>query len=200
MDPDDWFSILLGGQTSSDYAKERFRMTKEDAPGYARMRELAIVLGTWDDHDFGANDADRTFPLKDENRELFLDFIDEPEDSERRMQKHTPIHQDYFVTKGGKTVHIILLDGRYEYDREAGDRLGSDQWEWLELAFKRGKQRQVALTVIGSGTQVIPGSFQAFYCEEFRTESRMRLYKMMKENEIGEVVIISGDVHFAKVY
>ena len=56
------------------------------------------------------------------------------------------------------------------------------------------------LTIIGSGTQVIPGSFNAFYCEEFRTESRMRLYKMMKENEVGQAVIISGDVHFSQVY
>ena len=180
MDPDDWFSILLGGQTSSSYAIERFRMTKEDAPGYPRLRESSNVLGTWDDHDFGANDADRTFPLKDENREHFLDFLDEPDNSERRTQKYSPIHQDYIVTKGGKTVQIILLDGRYEYDRKTGDRLGRDQWHWLDAAFKRGKERGVSLTIIGSGTQVIPGSFQAFYCEEFRTESRLRLYSMMK--------------------
>ena len=109
-----------------DYVIERFQQTKDQAPGYAKMREEAKVIGIWDDHDFGINDGGKDFEFKDQNRELFLDFVDEPADSERRSQKGTPIHQDYFVTKNDKTVHVILLDGRYELDRETGDRLGRD--------------------------------------------------------------------------
>ena len=85
-----------------------------------------------------------------------MDFLGEPSDSERRVQQGTPIHQDYFVTKGDLTVQLILLDNRFDSDDDSilfgsGDVLGEDQWLWLDLALKRGIQRQVALTVIGTG-------------------------------------------------
>lgn len=54
----------------------------------------------WDDHDYGANDAGRDFKEKKRNRKHFLDFLDEPADSERRLQDDTPIHQDYIIKSG----------------------------------------------------------------------------------------------------
>jgi len=63
-------------------------MTKE-APGY---KDLKRVIGIWDDHDYGLNDSGIEFPNKDINRDLWLDFIDEPEHTDRRTQKGTPIH------------------------------------------------------------------------------------------------------------
>ena len=67
-------------------------MTKTQ-PGYQRLlKQTGAVIGIWDDHDFGTNDGDKHFEHKDQNRELFLDFIDEPIDSERRLQEGTPIH------------------------------------------------------------------------------------------------------------
>ena len=42
------------------------------------------------------------------------------------------------------TIHVILLDNRYENDADSiwhgsGDVLGEDQWLWFDLALKRGK-------------------------------------------------------------
>ena len=41
------------------------------------------------------------------------------------------------------TIHVILLDNRYENDNDSwygsGDVLGEDQWLWFDLALKRGK-------------------------------------------------------------
>ena len=67
-------------------------MTKEDAPGYPELLSKAKIIGVWDDHDYGQNDSGRDFEMKDQNRDLWLDFIGEPEDSERRLQRGTPIH------------------------------------------------------------------------------------------------------------
>jgi hypothetical protein len=44
-----------------------------------------------------------------------------------------------------------LLDNRFEYDRVSGDRLGEDQWAWLDLALKKSKTENADLTVIGAG-------------------------------------------------
>jgi alkaline phosphatase D len=43
------------------------------------------VIGVWDDHDYGKNDADSSFPEKQRNRHLYLDFINEPENTDRRL-------------------------------------------------------------------------------------------------------------------
>merc|ERR1719474_985919 len=47
-------------------------------PGYSRLiNSRTEIFGTWDDHDFGQNDADDRFPFKKkESQEAFLDFLD----------------------------------------------------------------------------------------------------------------------------
>jgi alkaline phosphatase D len=56
------------------------------------MKKNTKVVGVWDDHDYGKNDAGKEWAAKDIVRDIFLDFVDEPKDSERRLQKGTSIH------------------------------------------------------------------------------------------------------------
>ena len=72
------------------YAAQLAR-TKE-APGYSALEAKTHIVGVWDDNDYGANNAGKDYPRKEASRELWLDFIGEPADSERRLQKNTPIH------------------------------------------------------------------------------------------------------------
>ena len=48
----------------AEYIKERLEMTK-NASGYKELLESAKVIGVWDDHDYGVNDAGVTFAHKD---------------------------------------------------------------------------------------------------------------------------------------
>ena len=66
-------------------------MTKS-AEGYSTMASKAKIIGVWDDHDYGTNDGGRRFQFKEQNRDIWLDFIGEPSDTERRLQKGTAIH------------------------------------------------------------------------------------------------------------
>ena len=68
----------------ADYIRERFDMTKT-APGYKLLMENTQIVGVWDDHDFGTNDGGRNFEYKEQNRDLWLDFIGEPDDTQRRV-------------------------------------------------------------------------------------------------------------------
>ena len=70
--------------STADHARERFKETTE-APGYKDLKQRAKIIGVWDDHDMGKNDGGTTFEHKDRNRDIYLDFIDEPSDSERRL-------------------------------------------------------------------------------------------------------------------
>jgi len=50
------------------------------------------VIGIWDDHDYGSNNADHTLHTKYVQRQLFLDFIGEPMDTERRLNNERGLY------------------------------------------------------------------------------------------------------------
>lgn len=54
--------------------------------------------------------------------------------------------------------------------------------------------------MIGTGTQVMHGSYISTYAEDFATESRSKLYQTLKQNEVSNVFLITGDVHMAQAY
>jgi alkaline phosphatase D len=79
----------------------------------------------WDDHDYGINNGDKTFKMKGEMRDLYLDFIGESKDSERRLERDRGIYQDYLIkTPDGIKVHFIMLDVRFDYNSSSKDRIG----------------------------------------------------------------------------
>jgi alkaline phosphatase D len=45
------------------------------------------IIGTWDDHDYGLNDAGKEFSGKIFTQRLMLDFFDEAEDSPRYIHR-----------------------------------------------------------------------------------------------------------------
>lgn len=49
------------------------------------------VIGTWDDHDYGLNDAGKEFSAKVTYQRLLLDFLDEPQDSPRFGFPHSSL-------------------------------------------------------------------------------------------------------------
>lgn len=54
----------------------------------------------------------KDYKNKDVAKTLFLDFLDEPINSARRIT-HDGTYQDYYVINQNIKVHIILLDVRY---------------------------------------------------------------------------------------
>jgi alkaline phosphatase D len=61
-----------------------FQLTKT-LDDYQVLRSSTPIVGIWDDHDYGKNNEGINFEHKNTTRELWLDFIDEPLDSERRV-------------------------------------------------------------------------------------------------------------------
>jgi alkaline phosphatase D len=46
----------------------------QDKPEFQRLCAQVPILATWDDHDYGENDAGRDYPMKEESRGIFCDF------------------------------------------------------------------------------------------------------------------------------
>ena len=73
---------------SGDPAVPRASYAKQlGNPEYRRLIESVLVVGTWDDHDYGANDAGDEYPTSDESQEILLNFLGEPADTSRRRQQ-----------------------------------------------------------------------------------------------------------------
>lgn len=154
-------------------------------------------IGIWDDHDFGVNDGDKTYPYRKESQELFLDFMMEEKDSPRRKQEGIYTSYDFGVKP--RLVRFILLDGRYHKDKygtENGDFLGQEQWHWLNKTLYNSP---AAFNIIASGIQVLPvrGNF-AEHWSRFPNQ-RQKLLTMIQKSNARGVVLLSGDVHFAEI-
>ena len=107
-------------------------------PGVARLRATTPVVAIWDDHDYGENDAGGDYPMKEQSREVFLDFWQEPADSPRR--KRDGVYASYVFGPPGQRVQVILPDLRYNRTaltpRELGD---ADYKTWAKARMASGQ-------------------------------------------------------------
>lgn len=210
--------------TSVEAAAKRFQQQKQRPEYQALLHSRAQVIGVWDDHDYGCNDGDERNPIKEEVKTLFLDFLDESADSQRRNPGRG-LYSSYSwavantdgsaeSTKGtagfqvveGNDVKLILLDNRFGHNRARADFLGEEQWKWLEQELSRGHPH---LTVIGAGIQILSWD-KRMITESFSNypQTRARLLQLvtdasregMNSGKGGAVLFMSGDVHMAELH
>lgn len=188
-----------------------------DKPTYQNLKRNTEILATWDDHDYGRNDAGKHYPHKAASKEVFMEFFEEPGDSTRYY--HEGIYHAEYRRVGDKTVQIILLDGRTFRDDllEYGDQkdrpkrffynldytphtdpaktlLGEAQWEWLENELLEPAD----FRVIATGTQfgIEYNGYEAW--ANFPHE-RERFVQLIRQTRANHLVFISGDVHYAEI-
>jgi alkaline phosphatase D len=182
-----------------------------DKPGFRTLRRNAQVIATWDDHDFGVNDGGSEYPQKAESATIFLDFWGVPADHPRRS--HAGIYGSYFFGPEGRRVQVILPDNRtfrtplMGYSVEPEDKgqyivnpdpdatmLGQAQWEWLEAELRKPAD----LRILASSTQILPDApgYEAWI--NFQADHQ-RLLDLIDFGQIDNLVIISGDTHYAEL-
>ena len=170
---------------------------------YKHFAEKVKISGTWDDHDYGENDAGKDFPIKSQSRESFWNFIRVPETSELRSQDGIYRAENYRV--GTSLVRILYLDARSfrdplhknskgEYLTTDGDVLGQKQWFWLE---KQMSEVGIAALIVVSGTQFLPQEHRFEKWANF-PKSRNRLLKAFERSNARIKLILTGDRHFAE--
>jgi alkaline phosphatase D len=170
------------------------------------------VHATWDDHDYGRNDAGADYPMRAQSERIFVDFFDFPEGSPVRSRPG--IYSAHSYGPVGRRIQIILLDtrsfrsplqragrttqcskGRYvPNESSAATLLGESQWSWLEYQLRKAAD----IRVIVSSIQVIPDGHCFEKWGNFPRERR-RLFEEIAQSGAGGVVLISGDRHFAEI-
>lgn len=146
---------------------------------------------TWDDHDYGWNDADSTFPQKQDAQRVFKGFW--PNDFTRNDTTEGIYYSFRYYD-----AEFFMTDNRWFLQPEgdtAGSFLGRQQSEWLKTSLKSS---DATFKFICIGSQVLS---DAWYDDSYAKYSveRNQLLDFVAENNIPGVVFLTGDKHFTEV-
>jgi alkaline phosphatase D len=179
-------------------------------PEFKQFRKKVPFMATWDNHDYGKHDGGADFPKKELTKKYFLDFFNEPEESERRQSPG--IYDARIFGPQGKRVQIILLDTRWfkspfkkdPRSKEALKKigkvgkyipntnpdvtlLGGIQWQWLDEQLKKPAE----IRFIVSSTQIV--------ANEKGMDEWGNFPDLIGSTNANGVILLSGNVHFAEL-
>ena len=182
-------------------------------PGFMQIKNGVRHLATWDDHDYGKDDAGAEFPHKREAQQLFLQFWKVPAEDPRHSRDG--VHHAHSFGPPGQRVQVILLDTRFfrsawkptdqpgapgkEKYLADGDQtktmLGGAQWAWLAERLREPAE----LRLVVSSIQVLAEGHGWERWGNFPHE-RERLFDLLRETSANGVIFLSGDRHLAALY
>lgn len=185
---------IYGDSTDPAVLREKYQL-QQFRPSYRDLCDLCPIIGTWDDHDYGANDAGKNHSSRVESQKALLDFLREPANSKRRQQEG--VYTTYQYGPVGQQVRVILLDTRYFRDDIGSDGsiLGDAQWAWLEKTLTTSKAQ---IHVVVSSYQVIAEEHRYEKWSNFPTE-RKRLLELLAKPTTPPVILLSGDRHLGEI-
>ena len=183
-------------------------------PEFRRLAATVPILATWDDHDYGRNDAGVEFPAKAASQRVFLEFFDAPASDPRRAR--AGVYTSRTVGPEGRRVQFVLLDtrsfrdplklrlqppeppaigrpGPYAVRRDGATVLGAAQWDWLEQTLLEPAD----VRIVASSIQVLSDEHRYEKWGLFGDE-RDRLLGLL-ETASGQVVVLSGDRHLGEI-
>ncbi|MEM7350118.1 MAG: alkaline phosphatase D family protein [Acidobacteriota bacterium] len=186
--------------------REGYLALARDEP-FARLRTSTPVLVTWDDHDYGFNDAGGDWPHKWRSEALFEEVWAVPQEDPRRSRPG--VHHSAVIGPKGRRVHLLMLDTRFFRSplkrNSEGDvvpdadsektLLGEEQWAWLEQELRRPAN----LRIVASSIQVLTDAYTGERWGALPRERR-RLFSLIASSNAGGVVFVSGDRHLGAIY
>jgi len=173
------------------------------------------LLATWDDHDYGLNDAGAELPegFKQHAKTALLDFFAVPNSDPVRSRDG--LYQSLMIGPAGRRVQIILLDtrwfrsplrvtdvrgakGKERYLQDwAADKtmLGEAQWHWLAGELRKPADLRLVVTSI----QLIA---EAHGYERWGNLplQREKFYDLVVKSGADNIILLSGDRHIGAFY
>ena len=168
-------------------------------PWYQKFMAAMPQYAIWDDHDYGPNDAGKSYILKDESRKIFKNYMLNPSYGEEEKGIYTKVSYS--------DVDLFLTDGRYfRSEDEMPDStngkpdaskhfLGPQQMEWLKNALQFS---DASFKILVVGSQVLnplnPYEGMKNYSYEYN-----ELLNFITTQKIKGVLFFTGDRHHSEV-
>lgn len=208
--PDLWIwagdNIYADWHVPTDGKREKYTVNRQwvtqryaaqfNREDYAAFRKDTPIVGTWDDHDYGRNNAGASYKLKEVTRDLALSFTEVPIGDPRWTREGLYGAYDFGPTD--KRTKVILLDNRYfatGKNADDADMLGSKQRTWLESTLR---ESDANLHLIVCGTQILSAEHKWEKWADY-PEMRKWLLEMLAEEGMPMTVFLSGDRHMHEI-
>jgi alkaline phosphatase D len=217
-DPDLFLYIgdnVYGDVWSLSPDMETLRQAYADLSAQEDFRRVATsvpIVATWDDHDYGMNDAGGSYYGKYGSEAIFETYWG--------LEEHPVARRDgvYYAQRfgpPGQRVQIIMLDTRFfrsELTRspnrgapgmeryvpsEAADQdmLGAAQWAWLEGVLEEPAE----LRLLVSSVQVLADG-HGWEAWRQLPRAQARLYELFDRKGVNGLILVSGDRHLSALY
>jgi alkaline phosphatase D len=176
-------------ETGLNHRYKHTRSTKELQPLLASVHHYA----TWDDHDYGPNNSDKTYANKKITENLF--------------NRYWGNLNTNVVGNGGITSHFLwhdveffMMDNRYHRDsNELKDEnkayFGKEQLDWLINALASSK---ATFKIVVSGGQIV-SDYKMYENYANYPGERQQLFDLLDQHRIEGVLFLSGDRHHTEV-
>ncbi|MCB2221020.1 MAG: alkaline phosphatase family protein [Bacteroidetes bacterium] len=163
------------------------------------LKELQPLLGSvhqyaiWDDHDYGPNNSDRSYWMKDFSLEVFKTFWANPNYGAGGGISGTFFWND---------AQFFLLDNRWfrapnNLITDNRELLGEQQLQWLIDALCTSEAPFKFVVVGGQVLNPVVEDWSENYAKY--DEERQKLFNAIRENDIKGVFFLTGDRHFAEL-
>ncbi len=184
------------------YRHRTDRATPALQPFLAAMPHYA----TWDDHEYGPNNANSDWPLNHVARAAFEAYW--PNQTFGTEADPTAINHRF---QWGDAVFLLMDNRTHRTDSTLPDtpeyrktQYGTAQLAWLkqQLASRNegGARRHQKITFIVTGSQFLAERFYPGSEDHHRFQAeREEILAFIRDNRIGGVVFLSGDVHYTEV-
>jgi alkaline phosphatase D len=181
----DWYS-----RTGFNYRYTHTRSLPEAQQIYSQ----SINLATWDDHDYGPNNSDRSFRDKDIALSVFSSFWANPSYG---LYDDRGIYTRYVYGD----IEFILLDNRYhrtpnKTKTEKRTWLGEKQKQWFKDVLSNS---EAPYKIVCLGGQFLTTSESGETYSGLAKEERKEIIDYIDDNQIKGVVFLTGDRHFTEL-
>ena len=208
--PDLWIwlgDIIYADTEDMDALRSMYTHFKKSEGYGALLKGGTKVIGIYDDHDYGVNDACKYYPHKKASKQVFLDFLGVAQTA--AVRKRAGAYQSYEFGEGEQKIKVIVLDCRYfrdslvpdttgsnrYYPNMEGDMLGNTQWQWFENELATSTAN---LNIICSSVQVLSNDHGYEKWGNFPNERR-RFFATLSKTKVKNALILSGDRHMVDV-
>jgi alkaline phosphatase D len=176
----------LFGEWKSKRKMHRKNLKMRFKPSLKSFLESCPQYATWDDHDYGPNNAGGTNSSKYETLEMFKKYWGNPYYGLDTLP-------GVFSHFSQSDADFFLLDSRF-YANDTS-MLGVQQMRWLKEKLKASKAN---FKFIISGTQILADNPTGEDLGDFGT-AREKMLTFLEKEHITGVIFLSGDRHYGEL-
>lgn len=171
--------------------RERWKIQRS-LPHLQELLSSTAHASVWDDHDYGPNNSDKTYFLRDESFELYKSYWPNPYFGSADDGVYFTLHLN--------GVDVFMLDTRFnrqpnKLDVKDKELLGERQWRWLEGELR---DSTASFKIIVSGMQLL-AEYHSYESWAMFGSEKQRLLDYVKQHKINGIVLLSGDRHIGEI-